>query len=318
MLILKKRYTYISVLLAVALFPAWQAYAVDSTSKLDKILALPEEKLDIGIAALTLAKEIYPDLDIKAYSAKIDSMAAKVRALTQGSTDPDFRVRALNTYLYQIEGIGYDKADPNARKIQNRYLNGIISTKKGACVTMPLLYLAVAQRLGYPVYPVSVPQHFILRYVDPRLAEQNIEATSGGGNSPDDEYRHVLQISARGVKSGAYLRTMTYREFLADLVSETAISWAMQRDYKKAIHYLEICAKMNPKSPEIQEALGKVYINFSRTLHPDIFEEEIREYRMKASVCFNKADELGIVKLSDQNYMEEQEKAQEEYRKKQN
>lgn len=282
---------------------------------IDNLLTLPEKRIDIGIAALTFAKEVYPDIDIKAYSAKLDEMVRKAKVLAKGSTDPDYRIRALNTYLYKVEGFGYDKADPNAEKLQNRYLNGILDTKKGSCVTLPLLYLAIAQRLGYPVYPVSVPQHFFLRYVDTQLKNQNIEASGGGGYVPDDEYIEVLQVSKKALKNGAYLRTLTYREYLADLLSEEAIYWAIQKKYKKAIHYLELSVKINPKSPEIHSTLGKVYANYSKLLEEESEEGRAEQYRLKAETCFEKADNLGIVKLS-KNYMEEQKKAQEKFRRK--
>ena len=212
--------------------------AGDSAHEIDRLLALPDKKIDVGIAALTLAKEMYPDLDVRAYSAKIDKMVEGAKVLTKGKTDPDYRIRALNTYLYKKVGIQYDLSDPYTQKASNRYLNGILDTKKGSCVTMPLLYLSIAQRLGYPVYPVGAPYHLFLRYVDDALVQKNIEATGGGGYVPDKEYATVLQISAKSIQAGAYLRTMTYRELIATLIIESAIFWGQQGEYKKghALH----------------------------------------------------------------------------------
>ncbi|MGH8562125.1 MAG: hypothetical protein ACRES4_09190, partial [Nevskiales bacterium] len=62
---------------------------------IQKQLNLPEQQLDIGIAALTFAKAIYPDLDIAAYSSRIDLLADRVRQLAGGSQDPEQRIRAL-------------------------------------------------------------------------------------------------------------------------------------------------------------------------------------------------------------------------------
>ncbi|MGH8458127.1 MAG: transglutaminase family protein, partial [Nevskiales bacterium] len=109
---------------------------------IQKQLNLPEQQLDIGIAALTFAKAIYPDLDIAAYSSRIDLLADRVRQLAGGSQDPEQRIRALNTVIYLHEGIRYDHS-PDARSRQEYYfLNGILDTKRGICYTMPLLYMA--------------------------------------------------------------------------------------------------------------------------------------------------------------------------------
>ncbi|MBI5874301.1 MAG: tetratricopeptide repeat protein [Deltaproteobacteria bacterium] len=315
----------IYALLCIIHFAAPQSFADDFENEIDKLFSLPEANsvvfkgkgIDIGIAALTLAKEIYPNLDIKAYSAKIDKMVIQARILTKGSTDPDYRIRALNTYLYKMEGIKYDLSDPNAEKLENRYLNGILDTKKGSCVTMPLLYLSIAQRLGYPVYPVTAPQHLFLRYIDPNLQEQNIDPAGEGGYVSDDEYIYVLQISPRALKNGAYLRTLTYRELLADLVAQNAIYWAKRGKYKRAIQYLKKCIKVDPKSADTYNTIGKVYLNYSRVLEKEFQEELAQEYRFKAASYLQKAEKFGVSKLPHGNYIEEQRKAQETYREKQ-
>lgn len=310
----KKRFFIFNLCISIAVLISVSQYAFsfDAEKEIDKLLSTPEQDIDIGIAALTLAKEIYPELDIRAYSQKIDAMVAVARIVANGSKDPNYRIRALNTFLYKYAGIKYDMSDPNADKLQNRFLNGILDTKMGSCVTMPILYLSIAQRLGYPVYPVSLPWHFILRYVDPKLKMQNIETTGGGGYSSDEEYAAVLQISQRGIKSGAYLRTMTYREFVAELVMQNAILWGMRGDFTKAIDYLEKAIKVNPRSAEISKALGNVYLIYSRS-HSG---KTAGEYRAKAYLYLKKADDLGITKLSNSNYMSEQKKATEKFRKK--
>jgi len=294
---------------------SWSGHslAADFTEEIDRLLAQPEAKIDIGVSALTIAKEFYPDLDVKAYSAKIDRMVADVRILTGGRADPDYRIRALNTYLYKTIGVKYDLSDPHIERQENRYLNGILDTGKGSCVTMPLLYLAIAQRLGYPIYPVKAPDHIFLRYMDPTLVQKNIEATGGGGYVSDEEYAAVLQVSGKSRKAGAYLKTATYREFLADLIVQNAISWAKQGDYRKAIRYMEKAIVATPRSADNYRSLGMAYLLYSKTLEG----ETARDYLTKAEQYLAKAENLGVTKVSNKNYMAEQEKAQARYRKKQ-
>jgi hypothetical protein len=47
--------------------------------EIESILALPEDKIDIGFAALTFAHDQYPNIDIQAYSKEIDRLAAEVK-----------------------------------------------------------------------------------------------------------------------------------------------------------------------------------------------------------------------------------------------
>ena len=85
---------------------------------IQKQLQLPEERIDIGLAALTFAKEFYPHLDIATYSQRIDLIADKARQLAQGTEDPETRIRILNTVIHQMEGFHYDRS-PFARSRQD-------------------------------------------------------------------------------------------------------------------------------------------------------------------------------------------------------
>ena len=294
---------------AIILFPCPSLAALPAEIK--NLSTLPENKIDIGRAALILAKEIFPQINIAAYSAKIDEIVVGVKKITKGSDDPDFRIRALNTYLYKIYGMQYDKSDPYVKEDKNRFINGVLDNRKGSCVSMPLLYLAVAQRLGYPVYAVTAPQHIFLRYENPALEMKNIEATNGGGYSPDAEYIATLQVSSNALDHGTYLRTLTYREFLGILIEQNGIYWSMHGHNDKAIEYLETAIKLNPRAADSIRSLGMAYKIQSKKM----IEPFSSAYVSKANICFEKAKKLGATDLPLEGYVETQRKAQEEYRK---
>ncbi len=248
----------LSFLIISVIFPH-TAFSEKNTDLIEKFSSLEENQIDIGRTCLLFAKEAYPDLDVDDYSKKLDQMVKEIQRLTGKNTEPDHRIRALNTYLYLDQGFHYDTEDPYGHKLKNRYINGLLDTKSGSCFTMPLLYLALAQRLGYPVYPVSAPQHLFLRYVDPKLAMQNIEATGGGGYSPDEAYINDMEIPSKGIETGAYLKTMSYKDLLAELFVENAVYWAKNHNAPKARRYFEESLRLNPKNAEVY----RIYGNFN-------------------------------------------------------
>jgi regulator of sirC expression with transglutaminase-like and TPR domain len=265
---------------------------------IQKQLQLPEDQIDIGIAALTFAKEIYPNIDVTEYSKRIDQLVDRARYVinNQGRYDPDSIVRALNTYFYRIEGFHYDRSDTAYDKVENHYIHGVLDTKQGTCFNLPMLYMAVAQRLGYPVYPVMAPEHVFLRFVSPLLKEQNIEATEGGGFSPDEDYIQRLNISAKALKSGAYLRTLTYRQFLGELLQTNAVTLGQRGQLDKAIHYMEKAVRLNPKSAPSYDNLRIGYVLKSKQAHILGNNDLAERYRNKAERAFIKAEELGYVR----------------------
>lgn len=281
---------YICVCIVTTLLFTSYTYA-GSQIDIKTLSELPENQIDIGRAALVLAKEIFPGIDIDIYSTKIDNIVTEIKKLTRGSVDPDYRIRALNTYLYKVFCMQYDLSDPYVKNRHNRYINGILDNHKGSCSNMPLLYLAVAQRLGYPVYAVTVPKHIFLRYVDSRLEMKNIEATSGGGYSPDEEYIATLKISSKALANGTYLKTLTYREYLGILIEQNGIYWGIKGNNIKAIYYLETAIKLNPRAADSIKSLGVAYKTQSKQCKKRFSKEE---YKRKANVCFVKARQLGL------------------------
>jgi regulator of sirC expression with transglutaminase-like and TPR domain len=269
------------------------AFAADSPifpPSIQKQLQLPEDKIDIAIAAFTFAKEFYPNLDIASYSKRIDQIADKARQLAQGTTDPETRIRILNTVIHQREGFRYDRS-PFARSRQDYYfLNGILDTKQGICYTIPLLYVAVAQRLGYPLYPVLAPDHIFVRYVDPNFTEQNIETTSGGKYFPDEYYIRSFAVSKRGIKSGSYLRTLTYRQFLGYMLAGSAVMHGRHGESFKAIAYLEKAAQLDPRFADHYDNLRIVYAELS-----EVNPRMAGVFLEKAETYVRKARELGFV-----------------------
>ncbi len=261
----------------------------------ENLLFQPESKIDVGMVALTLAKEICPNLDVALYSARIDDLADQVRRLAKETIDPDQRIRCLNTVLLLHEKFTGTRDMIDARQPQKYFLNNVLDTKQGNCFTMPFLYMAVGQRLGWPIYAVSVPDHSFVRYVDPRLKEQNIETTSNGGYVRDDIYARDFRVSEIGRKSGAYMRTLSYHESLGDLVAINGIQFGELGQLQKAVAYLELAIQFNPKLVGAWMNLA----NANKLMARRSSERDAKKYLEMADICSKKLAELGFVDPKD-------------------
>jgi hypothetical protein len=178
--------TGVILLSSIAFTQASQEYTGKS---IEEILRLPEDQIDTGHACLILAKDAYPDLNIAAFDQLLDEMAGQINASLRGRNEPEQRIGIMNTYLYRPgwwngnATFEYNRDDLLALKKESQFLNGYLATRKGACLTMAMLYLALADRLGWPIRAVRAPSHYFCRYAG--MKDGNIEATSFGGFSPD-------------------------------------------------------------------------------------------------------------------------------------
>jgi regulator of sirC expression with transglutaminase-like and TPR domain len=172
--------------------------------------------------------------------------------------------------------------------------------------------------LGYPVYPVAAPQHLFCRYRLPDGTEQNIEATAGGWSS-DEDYIRDLEIPAQGIKSGAYMETMTYRQLLGDLIAENGSYWARQRDCIRAIKYYTLALRLNPKAAEVWRMQGYAYrqlaneytimeTDLPQLSHPTLeatrgfYTAQVFRYQRAAAKALTTAKELGVAPPLQANY----------------
>ena len=125
------------------------------------ILDAPREQLNLAEAALVIAREEYPALDIAAYLACIDSMAQTLRARLRADITPMEKLALLNRYLFEelgFAGNSTDYYDP-----RNSYLNEVMDRKLGIPITLAVLLIEVGRRVGLPLSGVSFPGHFLVK-----------------------------------------------------------------------------------------------------------------------------------------------------------
>jgi len=137
-----------------------------------------------------------------------------------------FRVLALVTVLQQDFKVHYnpkrilspDYSDPN-----DLFLQGLLSDRRqGTCVSMPVLYVAVGRRLGYPLKLVTSKAHVFARWESGDGKERfNIEATNEGLNCFPDEYYRTwpVAMTESEIASGQFLKSLTPAEELAVFLS---------------------------------------------------------------------------------------------------
>lgn len=128
---------------------------------LAELSRVSDGRVDLGQAALLIAQEDYPDLEVRPYLAKIDELANRAARVTQG-LPPAEAAKALMHHLYEDEGFrGNEDAYYDPR---NSYLNEVLDRRIGIPITLAVLGMEVGRRLGLPLHGVGLPGHFVLRY----------------------------------------------------------------------------------------------------------------------------------------------------------
>lgn len=262
-------------------------------------LEQPEEKWNIGIVALILSKEIYPDIEFSKYMKIIDSIASRVQLHVKDRTDPVYRIAAINTVLFREYGFSYDKDDFLGRKPYNHFISSVLDRKKGVCTSLPLLYMIVAEKLGYPIYAVEAPDHTFCRYVLNDGTYYNIEVTSGGGEVPDLFYIDDMHIPKQAFTNGVYMRTLSKKEYIGSLLHKNAVSYMIKGDFKTAIKYLEKSVGLHPKNSHNHKVLAHCYGKICNSLESP---KERKPYYFRAIEHEKIAENLGSAPPTPEDY----------------
>ena len=137
---------------------------------------------ELETGALLLSRTIHPDLDIGASCDLLDRMAGRCRELIAEPAAARDKCRVLNRVLFHEHGFRGNTehyADP-----LNSFLDQVLIRRKGIPLTLSLVYLLVAERIGLSLEPVGLPGHFIVGcyvehdpfYIDPFNAGRLLSA----------------------------------------------------------------------------------------------------------------------------------------------
>lgn len=181
------------------------------------ILATPEAKLDLAKTKIAIDRLIDPSIEDSDVLRRIDDLASQIRARIPAGASQRTKLEILIDSLKQAgpwndyRPFRYDLDDPFGKDIRNKLLSTYLATRKGNCVSMPVLLVIVGQKIGLDATLSAAPHHLFARVKTDGGVWMNVEATSFGAKA-DSGYQTDFRITKRAMQSGIYLRTLTHRQ----------------------------------------------------------------------------------------------------------
>ncbi len=123
-----------------------------------------ENQFDLFKGFFLASKYQYPDLASKEIWNKIELVKRDIWLELNSNLTALEKVKVINHIFFDVHGFNGNKTNIDAP--QNLFVNNLIESKKGNHLSLGMLYIIVAQKLGIPIFGVDLPQHFVLAYVD--------------------------------------------------------------------------------------------------------------------------------------------------------
>ena len=139
-----------------------------SSNAFAQLVKLPDSAIPLAQAALLLASDEYPGLDVDAYLRRLETLAAQAPSGVYDGV-PKHSLAELSQYLFyhsRFTGNAENYYDP-----RNSYLNDVLDRRLGIPISLSVLMIDIAARLNIPLRGVGLPGHFVVRHMgaDPPL-----------------------------------------------------------------------------------------------------------------------------------------------------
>lgn len=173
------------------------------------------EELDLERGALLLARTQFPDINIEAYSALLDSYATDLRLALPANPTAESAIATVNHFLFQQ--LGYLGNEQNYYDPLNSYLNCVMDRRSGNPISLSTIYLLVGRRLQLPLTGIGMPGHFLCRYQS-STEEHFIDPFNKGKILSKADCVKYLRLTHDGFKE-SYLAPVNPRRMLLRMCS---------------------------------------------------------------------------------------------------
>ena len=209
------------------------------------MVARADEDIDLLKAALYISGMEYPDLDVDVYSKVLDDLAGEAGQRIAAAEDRRAIIERLSEFLFVDLGFRGNEEDYYDPK--NSHLNEVLDRRKGIPITLSLVYIGVAGRLGMVFEGIGLPGHFVIRTGPPK-EELYVDPFNGGKiMSRADCVRTVSELFHGRVEfQEEHLRAYTKKELLVRILTNLKHNYTRLEDYPRAISSADLIAVMEP------------------------------------------------------------------------
>jgi regulator of sirC expression with transglutaminase-like and TPR domain len=158
---------------------------LESKARVRFATLVAQEPVPLDEAALSLAEEEYPRLDVEEYLVRLDRLGERVRARARAPGRAAWTLDALRAVLAREEGLRGNDAEYHDPR--NSFLNEVLDRRVGIPISLSVIWIEVARRAGLHLEGVGMPGHFLSKYVAPTGATVFIDAYHGGEMLSADE-----------------------------------------------------------------------------------------------------------------------------------
>jgi regulator of sirC expression with transglutaminase-like and TPR domain len=233
-----------------------------------------DDTLPLLGTALLIARDEYPQLDADLYDTLVQSHAEHLRHEVDSITPWPLKMAAINRHLF--DELGYSGNHDEYYDPRNSYVNEVFERRLGNPISLALVQIEVAHRLGVPLDGVSFPGHFLVRLpVDDGLLV--MDPFNGGRPLGADELRERARPHLGGdvPDDNALLQILdpaSNRAILVRMLRNLHGVYAEREEWDRAARSADRVLKLMPDQPDAlrDRALAYLKLDYHKGARADL------------------------------------------------
>ncbi len=225
-------------------------------------IQLDDSSLELDRAALLIAAEEYPSLEVEEYLSRLNELAENSR---RRMADDELSDSLLQAEILAYHLFGENRFAGNSKDYydaRNSFLNDVIDRGRGIPIALSVLFIEVARRLGIQLYGVGLPGHFLVKYSD-IASEVFFDPFNGGKILSENDCRQKVEEMYQGrvLFHPSFLQAFTKKQILSRMLQNLKGVYFNTGELKKAFEVIERMILLNPDSME--EIRDRGLVNFA-------------------------------------------------------
>ncbi|MCC6381586.1 MAG: transglutaminase family protein [Dehalococcoidia bacterium] len=248
---------------------------MDSASLHEFAMAAAGRDSDVDLfgAALIVARLRAGPTDPNGCARELDLIAEAAGERAGDTRDPLVLAQAIDHELFVARGFhgnSENYADP-----ENSYLDAVVARRTGLPITLSLVYMEVAQRIGLHCDGVGYPGNFIVRCGEPGDALYVDPFHQGARLDREELLAGLRGRELDGMSPDALLLAVTRRQILRRMLTNLYTVFRDKRDVERWLGVVELILRLEPWNATLVGERGMLHYRLG---HPALALVDLERY----------------------------------------
>lgn len=236
-------------------------------------IAGKDADVDLFGAAMVIARIGNPGADPHATARQLDLIAEAVREQAGDTRDAGALAHAIDHELFVVRGFHGNSGDYG--EPANSYLDQVVERRTGIPITLSLVYMEVAQRVGLRCDGVGYPGHFIVRCGNPEAPIYVDPFREGARLDREELLANLRSYDLQGATPESFLAAVTRRQLLQRMLNNLHTAFRERREPEPWLTTVELLLAIEPWNAALVGERGMLNYRLGR---PQQALEDLERY----------------------------------------